>query len=285
MRKLCSIFCCILFITSGFSQKKLKVKGNKIVVSEQHAVNAFTTLDVSDNFEVILSESIDPMLEIEADSNLHEFISFEVKDSIFSITTTRDIRRSKKLTLKIKYPETLRNLIIRDKANIKAIGPIAIPNLAIEANDYSKIFATVEADNLKFVANGKSDNELHITAANAKIQLNDNTEFKGILTTEQTLIDLYSKTTAKIEGKIASLELRAEGDTNFYGERAIINNASIQTEGSTDVYIMAKETITINAIEKSEIYILGQPKISITNFDNESILYKKEEGYTPGFFN
>ncbi|WP_459211792.1 GIN domain-containing protein [Aquimarina rhabdastrellae] len=285
MRKLCSIFCCILFITSGFSQKKLKVKGNKIVVSEQHAVNAFTTLDVSDNFEVILSESIDPMLEIEADSNLHEFISFEVKDSIFSITTTRDIRRSKKLTLKIKYPETLRNLIIRDKANIKAIGPIAIPNLAIEANDYSKIFATVETDNLKFVANGKSDNELHITAANAKIQLNDNTEFKGILTTEQTLIDLYSKTTAKIEGKIASLELRAEGDTNFYGERAIINNASIQTEGSTDVYIMAKETITINAIEKSEIYILGQPKISITNFDNESILYKKEEGYTPGFFN
>ncbi len=284
MKKTIGFILLLLISFTSIAQKREKIRGNRIELNQQHTVPSYTTLDISHNFEIILSESSDPALEIDADSNLHDIISFEVKDSILTIKTLKDVKRHKKLSIKVKYPKTLRNITIRDKVNLTATGPIALNSLSIEANDYCKIFTTLETQFFKLITNGKSIADLHINSARTELQINDATTYTGIITGENAKIDLYNKSSAKIEGDLVQLTLRTEGDTNFYGERFSLTNASVFAEATSDVFILVNETLDVNAIDKSEVYILGTPKLSISGFDNNAIIYKKEEGFSPGLF-
>jgi len=103
------------------------------------------------------------------------------------------------------------------------------------------------------------------------------------LTSEQLKIDLYQKGTAKIEGELTTLNVRADSNTEFFGERLISETTEVLAEGDSKCYLHTKEQLSVEAIDKSEIYALGNAKIDLKKFLNEASIFKKEEDYKPGF--
>lgn len=274
-----SIF--VFFISANIFAQKEKIKGNKIVTTEVKMIDDFHTIEVYDNFEVSINEDNDHLIKIEADSNLQEFIAVEVLDGILKIKSKKDIRRAKALHITISYASELRRIAFYDKVNIKSISPLEASRIRVESHDNTEVFLSLNADKVTSVSNGKATVELHVKSKDAFYQVNEDAELKGILTADSLKIDLYQKGYAKLEGEVKSALIRADNDTDFYGEKLASGTTSILAEGKSDCYILVKNNLELSAIDQTEIYLLGEPKINITQFLNEAIIYKKKIDYTP----
>lgn len=283
MRTLLGLLFTLLILGNVYGQKE-KIKGNKIVSTERIDLESFHTIEIHEGFEVTLDESNDNQVKIEADSNLQEVIQVEVIDSVLTITSTKDMRRAKALNIDIYYASKLKKIELYDKVNIKSLSPINTSELIINANNNTEVFLTVDADKISCIANGKSAIGLHATANEAIYQINENAELKGIITADTLKVDLYQKASAKLEGEVKSMVVRTDSDTDFYGEKLNAATTSLLAEGDSDCYILTNKEINIEAKDKTEIYLLGEPQIHIKSFTNEAILYKKDIDYSPSRF-
>jgi hypothetical protein len=68
------LFLLFVLTTVAFGQKKDKIKGSKIVTTEQRKKIDFESLTVEDNIEVYLERGR-AGIKIEADENLHDIIA------------------------------------------------------------------------------------------------------------------------------------------------------------------------------------------------------------------
>ncbi|MFD2561548.1 GIN domain-containing protein [Aquimarina rubra] len=269
-----------IFILGNIYAQKERVKGNKIVMTEEKIVDAFHSIELYDNFEVSIDEDSDPIVKVEADSNLQEFIEISIQDSILKIKSTKELRRAKALNITISFSSELKKIKTYNKVNLKSLAPIKSSKLSVEANDNSEVFLSIDAGSITGIANGKSNIDLHADAKEAFYQVNENSELKGIITADSLKIDLYQKGYAKLEGNVKSMLVRADGDTDFYGEKLTSDKTFIIAEGSSECYVLVNEEITIEAKDETEIYLLGEPKINMTMFANEATLYKKKIDYS-----
>ncbi len=273
----------LLVFANTFGQKE-KVKGNKIVSTEEFNTEAFHTIEIYESFEVTLDESSDNQVKIEADSNLQELIQVIVQDSVLIIKSDKDLRRAKALNLSISYATELKKIKVYDKVNAKSLSPITSGELSVEVNDNAEMFLTIDAGKINYVGSGKSNTELHATAREIIYQINDNSELKGIATTDSLTVDLYQKGVAKLEGEVKSMLVRVDNDTDFYGEKLSATKTTLIAEGTSDCFLLTNGELHIDAKDKTEIYLLGEPKISIKAFANEATLYKKNIDYVPSKF-
>lgn len=272
-----------LLIGNLYAQKE-KVKGNKIVNTEEYDLEDFHSIEVYENFEITLDESSDNQLKIEADSNLHEFINYEIIDGVLTIKSSKDLRRAKALNIDISYASELKKIIIHNKVSLKSLSPVTSSELVVEVNDNAEVFLTADLGKISCVTYGKSNAEFHVTAQEVIYQVNENSEIKGIVTADSLNVDLYQKGIAKLEGEIKSMQVRADNETDFFGEKLNASKTNIIAESSSDCYILTNDEITIEARDKSEIFLLGEPKININVFSNEATLFKKKIDYVPSKF-
>ncbi|MFD2187299.1 GIN domain-containing protein [Aquimarina celericrescens] len=275
------LFLCSFICLGNIYGQKEKVKGNKIVSTEEFNLEGFHTIEIYNNFEVSIDESSDNQVKVEADSNLQDLIQISVQDSVLLITSDKDLRRAKALNLDIFYASEVKRIIIYDKVQLKSLSAITSGELKVEVNDNADIFLTADIGKLECITNGKSSAEFHVTAKDVIYQVNDDSEIKGIVTSDSLKVDLYQKASSKLEGEVKSMLVRADNETDFYGEKLSAAKTSVIAEGSSDCYILTNETITVEARDKSEIFLLGEPKINIEVFLNEASLFKKNIDYVP----
>lgn len=274
------IFTLFILLTIN-SLNAQKVKGNKIVVTEQKETEGFYSIIVHNNFEIELIEDTANILSIEADSNLQEQIDISVVDSTLTIKTKNEIKRAKSLKIRIAYNSELKKIILHNKVTLKSLSEINSSLLRIEAKDNSHAFLSLKTNQLACITDNKAELELHATSDESFFQVNENSELKGIINAKLLKVDLYQKGETVLEGDVTTLSLRADTETKFYGHQLNTINSTILVEGESNCYIRTNEEITIDAKDKSRIYLMGEPKVLITGFANETTLYKKEIDYNP----
>lgn len=280
MKRSLLVIASLLLLGNAYGQKE-KIKGNKIVSTEEHNVDGFHTIEIYESFEVTFEESSDSQVKIEADSNLQEVIKIEVVDSVLKIYSDKDLRRAKALNLDISYGSELKRIMLYDKVNAKSLSPITGSELTVEVNDNAEVFLTTETNKVSCTTNGKASAELHVNATEVTYQINENSEMKGIITAENLNVDLYQKASVEIEGEAQSMRVRADNDSDFYGQKLNAAKTILIAENSSDCYILTNEEITMEVRDKSEVFLLGEPKINVEVFTNEASLYKKEIDYVP----
>lgn len=273
-----------IFYIIPVSAQKERLKGNKIVKTEQRPVEDFHTLEISDDFSVILDQGSDNIVTVEADGNFQEFILSEVQEGVLRISAERDFRRYKALEIRIYYNSEIHKLILHNKTSLKSLSPLKSSELQLQMNDNSETFLTLQTDYLKTFLNNKAKAELHTTAKNAFYQVNADSELEGILVSDSLKIDLYQNAKATLEGKTKSALVRVDNTTNFYAEKLTVLTAMLIAEGSSKCYIHTENTIDISATDSAEVYLMGEPKITISTFAKEATLYKKNADYKPGPF-
>jgi hypothetical protein len=78
-----------------------------------------------------------------------------------------------------------------------------------------------------------------------------------------------------LEGDVTNAVIRMDNNSVLTGNKLTVKNADLTTESYSNCSIFAETTITIDAKEKSEIQLLGNPKIEIRQFADETKLLKK----------
>jgi len=275
MKKTYLIFLFLLVATSAFAQKKDKLKGSKTVTVAQKEIEAFETLELEDNLEVFLVKGSEQGLEIEADDNLHEAILAEVTGGTLRVYTSKEISGAKKLSIRITYTNALKTITAKHEVILNALSDLELENITVKNIDYAKSYLNVKSTNFSLIMNDKTKAEVNLKAENAVIELSKNAEIKALIASPNVKIDMYQKSIAVIEGDAAFAKIRLDNNATFMGKKFTVKNMDLVAEGYTNSSIMAAENISIFAAGKSEIELLGTPKIDMKNFADSAVIRKK----------
>jgi hypothetical protein len=270
------IFTLIAFVTFSFGQEKEKIKGTRIVKVTQQDVKDFESIEVEDNIEIFLVKGDKCDIEIEADDNLHDVISIDVKEKTLYISSLKEVSFAKKYSVRVTYTDDLKMVTAKEEASVTALATIKLKDFTFKSFGTAKIYAYAEAETFTLMANDKSKIELNLTSQQTTtIELSKNANFKGLINSNQLTFDMYQKTVAVVEGSATDLVIRTDNDSDFNGKNLIVKNAEINVEGYSDCKIQVSTMATINAVGNSELELYGNPKIEITSFLDKATIYKK----------
>ena len=275
MKKYITLLLLVLSTTALLAQKKEKIKGSKIVTTERREIDNFQELVIEDNLEVHLERGEKAEVKIEADENLHQIISLEQYNKTLRIFTTQLASSYKKMIIRVTYTADLNLISSKNESSINAIQELLLDKVTINAFDSSKLLINANVKNFVLQAGDKSKMELNIKSENVTIELNKNASLKALIVTDALKVDQYQKSNATVEGSATSAIIRLDNNASFTGNKLNTKSATITTESYTNCSLFVEKEVIIDAINKSEIQLLGTPKIEMRKFLDEAKLIKK----------
>jgi hypothetical protein len=275
MKKYAVLFLFLLSSALAFSQNKEKIKGSKTVTVAQKEVGNFSAIEVEDNIEVYLDKGEKNEIKIEADDNLHDIISLELRDNILRVYTTKQAINYKKLIVRITYTNNLTLVTSKNESVVNAIQEVQLNDITFKSLDFSKLYLNVNSKNFILQSNDKSKIELNLKSENATIELSKNAILKTLVMTVNLKCDLYQKSNAAIEGSATNAIIRLDNNSVLVGNKLTVKNADVTAEGYTSSSVFAETTLVLEAADKAEIQLFGTPKIEIRSFSDEAKLLKK----------
>ncbi len=264
--------CCTSLMSA---QDDEKVKGDRNVTIKQTYIDPFNKIVVGEDFYVEVIYNKRPSVEVEADDNLHEFINFEVKDSVLSFKTTKKIVSRKKMSIKVNYGDELQHIETHDDAEIRSLTSLEFKNATLKTTGTSKAYLNIKAESFKFESQDKAKVKLNVNAKNSNLILSDNSKLDALINASETTFDLYQRANADIEGASKNTIIRTDNNSKFNGSNFTTQTCDVKCEIGSDVYIETIESIIIDASGDSAIYLIGNPKITITQFLDTAKLQKK----------
>lgn len=277
MKKIHLLLFALLFTTFSFAQKKEKIKGSKVVTVAQKEIGDFESVEIEDNIEIFLAKGGAQSLEIEADDNLHEEIKAELNGTTLRLYTAKTVTGAKKLSVRITYTDNLKSITTKNEVVLNSLTELQLDNITIKALDYSKSYLNVKSGNFTLIMNDKTTAEVNLQAESTTIELSKSAQLKALIASPEVKIDMYQKTIAVVEGDAANAKIRLDNNAAFTGRKFSVKNMELITESYTTNSVNALETISISATGKSQTQLLGTPKVTMLNFADSAILYKKEQ--------
>jgi hypothetical protein len=265
----------LLTTTLSFGQNKEKIKGSKTVIEKPKEIGEFNALEIEDNLTVFLEKGPKNEIKIEADENLHEMISFDIKEKTLRIYTTKEASSFKKLTVWIKYTNELKSVLAKNTSTVNAIEAIQLDDITFSTFDFAKLYLNVNSKNFTLKSDDKTKAELNLKAEKAKIELSKNAQIKALISTVDLAFDMYQKSIATIEGDATNAIIRLDNNSAFTASKFNIKNADVTTEGYSVCNVLAETKLVIDATDTSKIFLLGTPKIEVRKFLGEAQFIKK----------
>ncbi len=269
------IFFSLLSFTLCTAQSTEKIKGNRNVTIQQTNIESFHTIALDEDFEVEVIYDKNPYVEVETDENLHEFIEFQVIDSVLTFNKTTKITSKKKLNIKVTYNDALKHIETSGNSEILSLATMDLENGSLKTRGSSKAGLTINSDNFDFSADDKSKAKLNITSENCIINLSGNSKVEALINTTELTTTLYQRALAIIEGSCDIAKLDLDNNTQFNGKNFTINTCDVVCEISSDAYLEVLENINIEASGTSSIYLYQNPKIIINKLADTAKLQKK----------
>ena len=268
---------CLFVTLSTFAQKKEKIKGNREVTTVIYEIDSFTTLVVKEELEIILLNGETPKVEVIADENLHEVFNIDVIDGTLSISTSKYIRSSKKLEIYVTISKDLKRIHAENEAEFKSATTLNIDKAEINVMDKAKMDLRIMSDSLAINGFGKSKQQYEITTRELIVTTFEDAEIEANVTATKVTSQVeYGEIQLKGKADVLYLEVKEKGE--FIAHELPTKEIHVTATEQAKVVLNATDKITIDAHDRSEIDLLGNPKsITIYKFEEEAVLRKISE--------
>jgi Putative auto-transporter adhesin, head GIN domain len=263
-------------ISTGLSQSKEKIKGDREVTSKETKLNAFNRIIVGEDFKIDIIEGTQASVFVETDDNLHDIIKFDVTDSTLTFNTSHKITSSKKINIKVMYTRALRQIETFEDGEISSLTSVNLDKVILKNTGSSKAFLNIKTKDFKFINSDRAKVKLNVNSQIANLELAENSNVDALINADTLNVDLYQRADAKIEGTLKHLKVRADNSTNFVGKDLTASTAEVICEINSDVAIQVTKSLAIEASGSSEVYIYADPKITLNKFSDTAKLHKKE---------
>lgn len=280
IRNLLSIVLITLFTTSTIAQDK--IKGNKNVTTIETEVNSFNKIVVGEKFTINFMKDDAASVEIKTDENLHDIIRFAVTDSVLKFKTTKRITSSKEMEITVRYTDVLKIIELKDNAELNSVNTVDNIGIILKINDNAKANLNLKNYSFKLVNNNdsklklSSKSRLNIESKLVDLELNENSKTEALITCDSLHLNMYQRANAKIEGDVNYMKANTINSTNLTGKNLAVLNCEVITEDSSDFEIQVTDNLILESSGTSELFIYGDPKITINKFTESAKLHKKE---------
>lgn len=268
----------ILFVLVSMSMSakdKPKVQGNKnVIISVNELPNAFNSIEISDDLEIIISKGITNAYRINADSNLHEFVRFEVIGDVLRIFTSAKITGSKKLEIELIVID-FQYLTLKDKAKVRGSENFNLANFKLQAFDHSSFELEIAASDIAIQLHQNSGGKLRATSQNMTLDLNDRTDMSAEIIGGSLMINMNDTSEFSLEGDAENAEVVLKRSSKLNARKMRLSFAKLNTTQSSDAYINASKSIELQAYGRSNVYIYGKPDVDVKQLDDKAKIIKK----------
>lgn len=263
-----------LAITPTISQEKLK--GNKVITSEDRNISDFSKIEIIDDIDVALVYNENQSVTVEADSNLQPIILTSVKDGVLTIRNDQVIGRNKGLTVHIKVNKNLTEISTYNQAIVGSNNTIIIDSLLINAYDDSTFNLKLNSKSITLNGKGSSKLNFEILSTNVTVQTEGTCEIKATINTQNIDLKILDRSVATLLGNATDLQLESFSTTSFKGKGFSIKNATIKANNDSVIFVNASETLHIYANNTTEVNVYANPTITIHEFYDKALIRKKE---------
>ena len=208
--------------TSCFIDNFAGVKGNGNVISENRKVDSdFDAIKVSQGIELILTQSNNFSLTVEADENIMDLLKTTVKGNTLHVSFEKNVYRatSRKVYLST---ETISSLATSSGANIISENTIKSENIDLDASSGSFI-------NIKTRANFVQ-------------------------------CETSSGATMKVVGTTKSSKFSASSGSTIHADKLESENTTAKVSSGANIDVYASESLTAKASSGGDIDYAGNPK-------------------------
>jgi len=275
MKKILLVLVAMLFMAPTIIAQE-KIKGDRNVTIKQTFIDDFETIVVDGDFSIEIVFNSKPSVQVEADDNLHDVIQFDVVEGVLTFVETTRISSKKKLNITVNYSSSLQNIETKGDGEIRSLTSMELGDATLTTSDNSRAYLNINAKNFIYKSSGKAKTRLNLNADSTKVELNDNSKLDGLINSKVADFDLYLRADASIEGTASNSIIRLGNSTNFNGSKFDAQTVDVSLEDNSDLTIAVSKTITIAASGDSEIYLYGNPEITITKFEDTAKLQKKK---------
>lgn len=280
IKNLLSIVLITLFSTSTIAQDK--IKGNKNVTTIETEVTAFNKIIVGEKFTINFMKDNQASVEIKTDENLHDVIEFGVTDSVLKFKTTKRIKSKKELEITVRYTDVLKEIELNNNAELNSVNTVDNIGIVLKINDAARANLNLKNYSFKLINNNdaklkiSSKSTLNIESKLVDLELNESSKTEALITCDSLQVNMYQRSNAKIEGDVLYLKANTINSTKFTGKNLAVMNCEVITEDSSDFEIQVEDNLILESSGTSEMFIYGDPKITINKFSESAKLHKKE---------
>jgi hypothetical protein len=137
-------------------------RGSGNVIRQERKVSSFNGIEVSGAFDVILIQGTSQMVVIEADDNLMDLISTEVRGNTLVVENKKPIQHSKSMKVFVTFTE-LRKVDLSGAVDIESQGKLTLPELLISSSGASDAKLDMAVQKLSIDCSGGS--KLNLTGS------------------------------------------------------------------------------------------------------------------------
>ena len=204
------------------------IDGKGTVTTEEHNLQEFNQVNVSNGWELILIKGSQPKMTVEANENLHQNLEFSVDNNILDITSKKNIGHADAKTIKVYYVGNLWKIAGHSGAEI----------------DSDEIF---EQNKIEINASSGADISLKID-------------------TQTTVADASSGAEIELTGNTENLESSASSGSGIDAENLKAISAVADASSGAEIDLNVAENFTAEASSGGNIEYSGNPKN--TKIDN-----------------
>ncbi|NPA42442.1 MAG: hypothetical protein GXO27_00215 [Chlorobi bacterium] len=269
-----------LLITGTFAQKKEKIKGNRQVVTKLYPVRPFRTLALSEDLHVKLKPAVSgEAVELKADENLHEVLSWNVSGGVLTLSLTKEIVSKRKFEVAVHVPDSLQVIRLDGGARIESDGKLAFPSLTLEAGGNARAeLALAVKDTLRLNLKGKSKIELDADTRIALVRMEENSKLKGSLTAKEFMFDGSGSASAALGGTSKTIQAGLREKAEFEGLHfGIKKEAIVKADDKTSVSLKGEGgDIEMHLGGKAALHLRGRfDKYKLKKFEGHASLTRE----------
>ncbi|PTX61685.1 putative autotransporter adhesin-like protein [Kordia periserrulae] len=267
----------LLVSLTAFAQKKEKIKGNREVTTVIYEIDPFTSLEVKEGLEIVLLNGETPKVEVITDENLHEVFMIDVEEGTLRIATSKEIRSYKKLEIFVTISKDLERIHAENEAELKSVTTLTIDKAEINALGKAELDLKIMSDSLAINGFGKTKQRYEITTRELIVTGFEDAEINANVTTTKLTTQVeYAEVNLQGKTDVLYAEVKEKGEFTAYDLMA--KEIHITTTEQGKAVLNASEKITIDAHDRSEIDLLGNPEsIIMYKFEEEAVLRKISE--------
>ena len=226
----------LLTMQSGCSYAFNGIKGNGNVIKQERQISSFNSLEVGGAFRVFLTQGDKESLTVEADENLLEYISTEIRGNSLKISTTKDINNSNALNIYLTITK-LEEMDISGACKLTCETKINLEDLDLECSGASDIELKLTANHLDLEFSGASQIEMFGNANEVSLDLSGASDLDALeLEAEKYSADISGASHAKIYVKSElSVDVSGAASLKYKGEPKLIQT-DVSGAGSLKKY-------------------------------------------------
>lgn len=275
MKKLGLLLALSMISMTSFSQKKEKIKGNKNVTTVTKGFEkGFNAIEVSDNLEVTLTKSLQNSYTLTADENLHDVIQFTVSEGLLKIFTTNNIVKSKELKITINM-NNLETILLKDDSELKIEKTFESNTLSIDAQNSSDFDLDLKSKQVIIKMNSGTKGKLKLRADDLAITLSDKANLDADINIDATSVSLNNDAKLRLDGNSDKVSFTIEESSELDAKRLKVSSATVSTKDKSELHIDARKNLSIDAKDKSKVFVYSEPKIDIKKFADKAEIIKR----------